>query len=420
MASNSLIEIVFWGIVTFSILVVIHEAGHFFAARAFGIKVHEFMIGLPGPAIRLHTKNTAFGVTAIPFGGYVRIAGMEPGPEDELLAAALGATVSREKTDATYLARTLGVTPQRAASLLFTLADWGAIAPEKDDDVSYASIIERQSGESDDCLLGRARSVTYRGAATWKRIVVLGMGVFINLAAAVLVFTVVLSGWNYYEQTLTLDAVLDGGAAQAAGILAGDTIITFDGEPVSDWYGLSSGIASHKPGDAVEVEYTHNNQVERVVVTLRDQDGGAYLGVQSGVREVDLGVWDAFKESFKWIGIVFDAISKLFNPSTFAQVANNSTSVIGISVMAAEEVAAGPLNYAWFIAFLSLTLGVMNILPIPPLDGGKIALEIVEKLSGRPLSRKVSIGFSLAGAILLFSLIGYIMYGDVMRFIVNA
>ena len=63
--------------------------GHFLAARAFGVKVHEFMVGLPGPALRLHTKNMDWGVTAVPLGGYVRIAGMEPGAEDELLGDAL-------------------------------------------------------------------------------------------------------------------------------------------------------------------------------------------------------------------------------------------------------------------------------------------------------------------------------------------
>ena len=78
--------IVFWGVITFSLLVVLHEAGHFVAARAFGLKVHEFMVGLPGPRISYHGKKTTFGVTAIPLGGYVRIAGMEPGADGRVHA----------------------------------------------------------------------------------------------------------------------------------------------------------------------------------------------------------------------------------------------------------------------------------------------------------------------------------------------
>ncbi|MDH4140812.1 MAG: M50 family metallopeptidase [Coriobacteriia bacterium] len=421
MTTASLIEIIFWGVVTFSILVVIHEGGHFLAARAFGIKVHEFMIGLPGPALRVHTKSTAFGVTAVPFGGYVRIAGMEPGPEDELLGPALAAALSQDRIDTTGLSAILGVDTNRASALLFTLSDWGAIAASKDDKVSYEPAMARNEGESDEALLARARSITYRGAPTWKRIVVLAMGVAVNLAAAVLVFTIVLSGWNFYEQSLTLDAVAEGGAAQQAGIQPGDTITAFDGKEVADWYELATGILLHDPGDIVVVEYEHNGKVGSTTVGLGEsEDGSAYLGVQSGLREVDLGVWEAFKESFTWVRVVFEAIISLFNPKTFTQVAGNATSVIGISVMAAEEVEAGPLNYAWFIAFLSLTLGIMNVLPIPPLDGGKIVLELVEKVRGRPLDRQVAIGLSLAGALLLFSLISYIMYVDVMRFVVNA
>ncbi len=95
----------FWGIITFSLLVLIHEGGHFAAARMFGVKVHEFMIGLPGPALRLHGKKTVYGITAIPLGGYVRIAGMEPGPENPLLGPALAAATRRGTIDADQLAR---------------------------------------------------------------------------------------------------------------------------------------------------------------------------------------------------------------------------------------------------------------------------------------------------------------------------
>ena len=77
---------IFWFIVTFSILVVLHEGGHFLVARAFGVYVHEFMIGLPGPALRFHGKKTDYGITAVPLGGYVRISGMEPAvPLDGIL-----------------------------------------------------------------------------------------------------------------------------------------------------------------------------------------------------------------------------------------------------------------------------------------------------------------------------------------------
>jgi regulator of sigma E protease len=84
-----------------------------------------------------------------------------------------------------------------------------------------------------------------------------------------------------------------------------------------------------------------------------------------------------------------------------------------------QSIKMGPWVYAQIVAVLSLGLGVLNILPIPPLDGGKVALELAEGAAGRPLPRIVVIGFSVVGAVLLFSLIGYLMYADTIRLITN-
>jgi regulator of sigma E protease len=109
------------------------------------------------------------------------------------------------------------------------------------------------------------------------------------------------------------------------------------------------------------------------------------------------------------------AIAGFFNPATFQVSVDQSASVIGASVIAANAAREGALSYAGLVAALSLSLGAINILPIPPLDGGKIAVELFEKLRGRPLSRRVSLSLSVIGALMLFSLIGYLMYADIAR-----
>jgi len=157
----SVLAAVFWGVVTFSILVVLHEGGHFLAARAFGVKVHEFMIGLPGPALRLRTKKTTFGITAIPLGGYVRIAGMEPGPEDELLADALKAVADAGSLDAAGLSRVLGVDSVKATALITTLEDYGAIRESSSGRYTIVEDLDASLGAQD--LLTAARNETYRG-----------------------------------------------------------------------------------------------------------------------------------------------------------------------------------------------------------------------------------------------------------------
>lgn len=418
---NSL-EIAFWGVLTFSILVVLHEGGHFLAARAFGIKVHEFMIGLPGPRVTFTAKSgVTYGVTAIPLGGYVRIAGMEPGAEDELLAPALKAISQLGRMQAEELMRLLSINRDRASAILMTLADWGAIKADETDDVSYVALMHATGDTDAQELLSQARAITYRGAKTWQRITVLMMGVVTNLATAILVFTIVLAGWGYYQQSLTLEDVQEGSAAAIAGIMPGDTVTELDGESVADWMVLSNAILAHDVDDELVITVLRDDQeLTFTARLLENENGQAYLGVVAGLDRVDPTVFEAFKDSLVWTGMVFVAIGQFFNPSTFAASLDGARSVVGISVEVAEAARTGPIDYAWWIALLSLSLGAMNLLPIPPLDGGKIVLEIIEKLIGKPIQRRISLGISLVGALLLFSLIGYVMYADVMRYFVAA
>lgn len=411
-----------WGVLTFSILVVIHEGGHFLAARAFGVRVHEFMIGLPGPALRFKSKksDTVFGITAVPLGGYVRIAGMEPGPEDELLADALKASAVAGRVDAGTLSTALGVPVERASSLLVTLADWGVLEPAADDDISYLSTVEADESTDPVALLAAARSVTYRALSKPKRITVLTMGVLANLATALIVFTVVLSVWGYYQHSLTLYDVSEGSGAQEAGLQAGDRITALDGETVEEWFDLTTLISTRQPGDTVSVTFLRDDRTLTGSGTLGESEFGTpVLGIVSDLDHVNLSVPQAATESVRMTGLVFQAILRFFSPDTFQESVDGARGIVGITVEVAEAAGRGPLDYAWIVALLSLSLGVMNILPIPPLDGGKVVIEVIEGLSGRQLGRRFAIGVSVSGAVLLFSLIGYLIYADVVRYFIN-
>jgi len=410
---------VFWGVLTFSILVVLHEGGHFAVARAFGVKVHEFMLGLPGPAIRWQGKNTVYGVTAFPLGGYVRIAGMEPGPEDPRLAAALAFVTTRRRVTANDLAEELGLELADADEVLVTLVDWGAIrVPMGEDENTYEAIHEAEAAHDPHALLDTARSITYRGLSTWKRIAVLSAGVVVNLLSAVLVFVLVLSLYGVPTPTLKVDLAAVGSAAAAAGIKTGDMVRSVDGKRLADFEGLLAVLAKAQPGDKVSIEVVRAGEPVALDVTLGGSESGqAQLGVQVTSENVRLTPLAALKESVVWIGLVFKAIGGFFNPATFQESVDGSRSVVGISVIVAQAAERGPIDYAFLVALLSLSLGVMNILPIPPLDGGKVAIEIIEALAHRQLPRKVALGLSLAGALLLFTFIGYLMYADVVRFV---
>lgn len=409
----------FWGVITFSLLVVVHEGGHFLAARLFGVKVHEFMVGLPGPAIRFRGAKTTYGVTAIPLGGYVRIAGMEPGPEDPLLGPALAAVTAAGPLDARGLSVELGIDSAEADRLLLTLSDWDAIEAIEDRDDLYRSRFGASEAVDPVALLNRARSVTYRGLSTLKRIIVLSMGVLLNLATAVIVFTLVLSLFGYVRDTGAVGTVSPGSAAETAGVKPGDRIVAVDGEATPEFQDLVHTIAEREVGESVALTFERGGSTETVTATLgtNPANGRAMLGVTPAWEDVRPNPWQAFLLSFSFIGLTFVAIAGFFNPETFAASVSQSSSVIGAAQYAAEAAESGPLDYARIVAALSLSLGVINILPLPPLDGGKIALEVVEKLRGKPLPRAFSVGVSLSGAALLFALIAYLMYTDITRIV---
>lgn len=410
-----------WGVLTFSVLILMHEGGHFLTARAFGVKVHDFMLGLPGPALTWRSKHSGvrYGITMIPLGGYVRIAGMEPGREDPLLAAALALVADHRVDDAAGLAHAMGIRVERASALLTTLEDYLAAEPAADGSRT-SPLVSRELGEDDDAMLARVRADVYRGQAVWKRIVILSAGVVTNLVAALLILTLTLTLWGVPTPITTLDAVAPGSPAAVAGVRTGDTITRIDGVTVTAWDQVTTAMRESTPGRTVAITVKRGANVVTLDATLAPREGGgAMLGVTAASRDVPMPLAEAVTASFSMTGQVFEAVGRLISPATFATSLQGARSVVGISYEVANAVSEGPLPYAWMIAMLSLSLGVMNMLPIPPLDGGKIATELFAGVFRRPIPRKLSLAMSAAGTLLLFSLVFYLMYADVLRYVIN-
>lgn len=415
------LDALLWGVLTFSILIVLHEGGHFLAARAFGVRVHEFMVGLPGPALSFVSKRsgTRFGVTAVPLGGYVRIAGMDYGPEDALLGRAVAVVADAGTLWVSDLASELEVDLSRASTIAVTLADWGVLETLDDDGAHLRSLVARAEGEDDAALASRTRSQTYRGLSTLQRVTLLSAGVLVNIVAAYLVLVVVIATAGDAVGTSTVAEATRGAAA--AGIVAGDRIVSVDGVEVADFEQLLAEVTSHEPGERVTVRLARDGAELDLPVELSGiTEGGetrAVMGITSKLAYGPVPLGRSFVAAGRMVLLVCMAIIAFFNPDTFQEAVSGARSVIGASEEIAKAVKAGPVDYAWLVALLSLSLGLMNVLPIPPLDGGKVLIEIVERIIGKPIRREISLAVTAVGALVLFSLIGYLMYADVARLV---
>jgi regulator of sigma E protease len=218
-----------------------------------------------------------------------------------------------------------------------------------------------------------------------------------------------------------------GGPAATAGLQDGDKILAIDGTMVADFKQLVDVVAGKQVGEDVQIRFERDGSKSSAVLTLgeRPDEGegttdatpSAYMGVVLHPVYERMPLGKALGQSFNFIGMTARGIARLFTPSTFRSTIDQSSSVIGISVVAAQAAQSSIVDYATIIAAISLSLGLMNLLPIPPLDGGKIVLEIIQKVTGRPINQKLLVGASMLGFALMVFLMIFVTFNDVLRLI---
>ena len=417
-------------VIVFSILVFLHEGGHFLAARAFGVRVSEFMIGLPGPSVSRKWRGTRYGITAIPLGGYVRIAGMEPGPEDPLLARALQVATEEGSIELDRFADLIGTDQEHAQELADTLVSWDVAAydtvkPPRSSDAEAPPEVTHLVAHAEphtvadaDAALDEARKGTYRALPTWKRIVVLASGVVVNLVAAVLIFASVLTISGYEIATPTLSDVTASGPAAEAGILAGDRIVSIAGVEVDSWEAVINQVGTLTPGETTSIVVDRNGmplEADIVPQAAPDDETRAQLGIVAGREHYRPSFGESLGMAFDNVKMVTALIAGLFTPSTFKATVSQSTSIVGITAMAGQAAKAGPDVVLWLLASLSLSLGIVNALPIPPLDGGKIVFELWRGITRREVPARIQTGLSIAGLALIGVFFVYMLYADISR-----
>ena len=370
-------------IVGLALLVLIHEAGHFFAARAVGMTPRKFYLGFGPPIVKKVRGGVEYGVGVFPLGGYVKIPGMN-------------------RPSAGELRRLLS--PEEQERLRAPLARLDLALEADDDDAARAACAELEPD------LGRLRPWqelemalapdAYWRQATWRRIVAIAAGPGINLVFALLLFTALFVVAST-QSTRTIAHVVKGTPAAAAHIRAHDEIVAVSGKPVT-----ADDVTDRiRATDGNPFTLVVLRDGERVTIgPLRAKlDQGAYrIGVEI-VAKTGPGesVPAAFRDALgtTW-GVTRDTVVGIAHLAR-GRDTNQVSSTVGIVRVSQEAWRDGVREFLGVLGLISLALGLLNLLPLLPLDGGHILIALVEKLRGRTFRQGVYIRYSFVGLALL-------------------
>ena len=424
-------------LVVLGFLIFVHELGHFMVARWTGVRVIRFSLGF-GPKIYSKTVgDTEYVVAAIPLGGYVKMAGDDPSQE-----------VTKSPED--FSSRTLGertrivlAGPLMNIIVAFVLMPivflLGTQTPAFLDQPPVVGWVQDESpARAVGFLVGdRLESVAGRAVATWEQAITqfatrpdTTVEVVVDRAGGrrTLMFTVPEQSTKgsgslgiLPEKPAIVGAVSPGKPAAVAGLKADDEIVNLNGQPIFNWYQMSDAIQKNQ-GAPLTLTYRRDG-VEAVVELTPAMDevskrwvigvGGqeSMIFRQYGVVEsIVLGtqkMWELTRLTFEVLGQLFTgnlSIKALGGPIMIAQVTG-------------EAADSGFSDVVRLVAFISLQLGIMNLLPIPVLDGGWLVFFLIEAIIGRPLNRRGQEIAQTVGFVLLITLALVVSYNDIMRII---
>ncbi|RPH95331.1 RIP metalloprotease [candidate division KSB1 bacterium] len=337
-------------IVTIGVIIIIHEIGHFTAARLTGMRVKRFSIGFPPTAISRKIGETEFALSWIPLGGYVQIAGMV----DESLEEG-------------------GVTG----------------APDE-----------------------------FMSKNVWQKVFVLAAGVLMNYFVAFLIIAGLTAATGIGElDGTTVGEALDGKPALNAGVRAGDKITSVNGIKTATWDDLIAAVST--AGDSISLTLDRAGEaIAFRFATDMSGDGSQrrMIGIapKVNIRSASAGEIITRGGVFCWattVGIIDFFRGLATGESSLSQLAGP----LGVAKLSGESARQGSGAFLFFIAYVSVSIGFLNILPVPALDGGHIVYAIIEAIIRRPISTKVKLWMQQIGMALLLLLVVFVSYHDVLR-----
>jgi regulator of sigma E protease len=388
-------------------LILIHEAGHFFVARGVGMNPRKFYLGFPPAIAKTKRNGIEYGIGAIPLGGYVKIPGMHrPAAGD--LDMHFGRAVEEEPT----LARPVG---DLRRALEESDYDAGRTALERVrealEPVSLSPVAERSAERGLTEIGDSLAPDAYWRARTWKRVAVIFAGPAANLVLAIVIFAALFMALDptyrlgfelrgtTEQVTATVNDVLPNSPAKWAGVQAEDRIVAIDGRSVN--------------GDTIRPTIQASNGDPLTLTVERDGRLVRLTPVRPEKSE-EFGPLAAIGESFRVTGEVTQEIGRSVGRLVTGD-GRDVSSPVGIVQGSSEAVEQGTDTYLWVLGLISLSLALLNLLPLLPLDGGHIVFSLIEGIRGRAVAREVYERVSMVGIALVLLLFFVGLNNDIGR-----
>lgn len=353
--------------IVISVIVFIHEFGHYIVAKLCGVKIEAFSIGFGKELIgRTDKSGTRWKIAALPLGGYVKMFG----------------------------------------------------------DASAASTVDEDAIEK---MSEEDKKLTFHHKPLWKKAAIVVAGPMANFVLTIIVFCYFIMTIGLSSADPIVGEVMPDSAALEAGLQKGDRITHINGEEIRRFNDIAYEVATNL-GTPVQLRLERGSEVKMITLTPRqvEEDDGLgntikryLIGIKSvEIKIEDVGLGRALEESVRRTYIICESTLKVIGQMvTGKRSAEDLKGPVGIAQLSGQAAGKDFTTVLWLIAMLSANLGLVNLLPIPLLDGGHLAYYTAEALRGRPLAEKVQeYGFK-AGFVLLLSLMAFTLFNDIQRLI---
>ena len=408
-------------ILVFGIIVVVHEFGHFYFAKKSGILVREFAIGM-GPKIFAHIgkDGTAYTIRILPLGGYVRMAGWG----DDTTEIKTGTPVSLSLTDDGKVKR-INLSgkklDQTALPMQVTQFDFEdklfirglVLEEEKTFAVDHdATVVEADGTEVRIAPL----DVQYQNATIWGKLITNFAGPMNNFILGVVVFWILIFMQGGVRDVDTNQFhIMPQGALAKVGVSETAQITKIGSHEVSNWESLIQAVESEtkdKTAPTLDVTISENGSDKQVTVTPEESQGRYLLGVQPGIKSdfLSMFVGGFTTAADSALRILLALKNLIFQPDL-----NKLGGPVAIFKASSDAAKNGIENVLYFLAIISINIGIFNLIPIPALDGGKIVLNILEAIRRKPLKQEIETYVTLAGVVIMVVLMIAVTWNDIMR-----